>query len=102
MSQTGASLSFGTDELKSIDSFRRRTDTAVLTVMFTDIEGFTELTDSRGEEHANRVRRIHDDVLEGIITRDESGIVVKPFVPASTMRPPMQAESTLAATGSTA
>lgn len=77
MSQTGASLSFGTDELKSIDSFRRRTDTAVLTVMFTDIEGFTELTDSRGEEHANRVRRIHDDVLEGIITRDESGIVVK-------------------------
>jgi class 3 adenylate cyclase len=70
-------LALAPAELESIESFRRVKDTAVLTIMFTDIKGFTQLTDEKGEEHANKVRRLHDDVLERIITAEGAGIIVK-------------------------
>lgn len=77
MSDPAPALAFGADELQNVESFRRRTDTAVLTIMFTDIEGFTELTERKGEEHSNHVRALHDTLLEGIITRDAAGLIVK-------------------------
>ena len=46
-----------------------------VTIMFTDIEGFTELTDRKGEEHSNHVRHLHDELLDGIITRDGAGLI---------------------------
>lgn len=77
MTHSGDDLHFAAAEIQTVDSFRRRTDTAVLTIMFTDIEGFTELTDREGEEHSNRVRRLHDTLLDGIITRGGAGLIVK-------------------------
>ena len=64
-------------EIASIESFRRLKDTSVLTIMFTDIVGFTQLTDERGEHHSNEVRHLHDEVLEGAITEGAAGLVVK-------------------------
>jgi class 3 adenylate cyclase len=77
MSDPVPRLTLGSEDLESVETFRRLTDTAVLTIMFTDIEGFTDLTDREGEEHSNRLRRLHDQILDGIITRGDSGLVVK-------------------------
>ncbi len=77
MSDSAPPFELGQAELESVDRFRRLRDTAVLTIMFTDIVGFTRLTDERGEQHSNAVRRLHDDVLESVITRDDAGVVVK-------------------------
>jgi class 3 adenylate cyclase len=65
------------DEIASVESFRRLKDTAVLTIMFTDIVGFTELTEEKGERHSNEVRRLHDEVLEAAVTDGDAGLVVK-------------------------
>lgn len=65
------------DEIASVESFRRLKDTAVLTIMFTDIVGFTQLTDERGERFSNEARRLHDEVLVGTITEGGAGLVVK-------------------------
>jgi class 3 adenylate cyclase len=65
------------DELASVESYRKLKDTAVLTIMFTDIVGFTQLTDERGERFSNEARRLHDEVLVGTITEGGAGIVVK-------------------------
>ena len=70
-------LQLDASDIASIESFRRLKDTAVLTIMFTDIVGFTQLTDEKGEHHSNEVRRLHDEVLEGAITEGGAGIVVK-------------------------
>lgn len=70
-------LSLAADEIASVESFRRLKDTAVLTIMFTDIEGFTRMTDERGERHSAEVRRVHDELVEGAITRGSAGLVVK-------------------------
>ena len=77
MSDPVPRLTFASEDLESVETFRRLTDTAVLTIMFTDIEGFTELTDREGEEHSNRLRHRHDEVLDGVITRGNAGMVVK-------------------------
>lgn len=65
------------NEIASVESFRRLKDTAVLTIMFTDIVGFTELTEQNGERHSNEVRRLHDEVLEAAVTEGAAGLVVK-------------------------
>ena len=36
------------DEIISVKDYIRRKNTAVLTTMFTDIEGFTTITETRG------------------------------------------------------
>ena len=75
--EPNAPLQLADDEIASVESFRRLKDTAVLTIMFTDIVGFTELTDQKGERHSNEVRRLHDAVLEEAITEGDAGLVVK-------------------------
>ena len=77
MSESASTFSLGRAELESVDRFRRLRETAVLTIMFTDLVGFTELTEERGEQHANTVRRLHDEILESVITEGEAGVVVK-------------------------
>ncbi|MDA1104836.1 MAG: adenylate/guanylate cyclase domain-containing protein [Gemmatimonadetes bacterium] len=77
MSATTPPLELGAAELASVESFRRLKETAVLTIMFTDIVGFTQLTDEKGEQHSNEIRRLHDEVLESEITRGGAGVVVK-------------------------
>jgi len=77
MDELASSVSLADDEIQSVESFRRLKDTAVLTIMFTDIQGFTQLTDQKGERHSSQVRALHDEVVEGIITRGNAGLIVK-------------------------
>lgn len=51
--------------------------TTVLTVMFTDIKGYTELTESKGEAYVDAIRKAHDQLLTGIIEHKQAGLVVK-------------------------
>src|SRR5690242_14785734 len=65
------------DELQRIDQYRRDKNTSVLVVMFTDITGSTEFAEKHGEEAYNALRRRHNDILLGIIERDDAGRFVK-------------------------
>jgi class 3 adenylate cyclase len=65
------------EECAVIDDFRKSKDTAVLTIMFTDIKGFTSLTEEKGDAHANAMRRAHDQILVRAIEEQRAGKVVK-------------------------
>lgn len=64
-------------EMQVIDQFRRLKSTAVLTILFTDIKGFTQMTEVQGEAYSNKLRKHHDDVVVPVIERDGGGRVVK-------------------------
>ncbi len=64
-------------ELTLVDRFRQSRNTSVLTIMFTDIQGFTRLTEERGDAFSNEVRQSHDSLLVPIIERDGAGRVIK-------------------------
>ena len=65
------------NELNAVDKFRQSRNTSVLTIMFTDIQGFTRLTEERGDAYSNEVRKSHDGILVPIIERDGAGRVIK-------------------------
>lgn len=65
------------DDLQRIDQYRRDKNTSVLVVMFTDIAGSTEFAEIHGEEAYNALRRRHNEILLGIIERDDAGRFVK-------------------------
>ena len=65
------------DDISGISSYIKSKNTAVLTIMFTDIKGFVELTESLGEEQAKQIRMKHDEVLQRIIERDNDGLIIK-------------------------
>ncbi|MDE1153172.1 MAG: adenylate/guanylate cyclase domain-containing protein [Micavibrio sp.] len=65
------------NDIQVIDQFRRQKSTAVLTILFTDIKGFTRITEEHGEAYSNTLRRHHDDVVVPIIERDGGGRVIK-------------------------
>ena len=64
-------------ELNLVDRFRQSRNASVLTIMFTDIQGFTRLTEERGDSFSNQVRQNHDALLVPIIERDGAGRVIK-------------------------
>jgi class 3 adenylate cyclase len=64
-------------DIQVIDQFRRQKSTAVLTILFTDIKGFTQITEEHGEVHSNRLRRQHDELAVPVIERDGGGRVIK-------------------------
>jgi len=64
-------------ELGLVDQFRQSRNTSVLTVMFTDIQGFTRLTEEKGDAYSNEVRRTHDSILVPIIEEGGAGRVIK-------------------------
>ena len=70
-------LKLSSNELSSIDQFRRLKETSVLVIIFTDIKGFTELTERKGELHSNAIRHAHDDIIVGLIEKDGDGKVIK-------------------------
>lgn len=72
-----AQIAISPTELDSIDHFRKGQDTAVLTVMFTDIQGFTKMTEEKGEQYSVKVREKHDAVLKAAIEQDARGMIVK-------------------------
>lgn len=64
-------------EILSIQSYIQQKNTAVLTIMFTDIKGFTEITEQKGEQYASRFRSIHDEILTKVIEKDGMGLIIK-------------------------
>ena len=71
------SLNLTNTELNSIDDYRKKKNTAVLTIMFTDIEGFTALTDEKGESYVHYLHAEHDRILSGVIEAGNVGMVIK-------------------------
>lgn len=65
------------DDISGISSYIKSKNTAVLTVMFTDIKGFVALTETLGEEQAKAIRVEHDDIMRQVIERDNDGLIVK-------------------------
>lgn len=64
-------------ESNSLRDYISSHHTTVLTVMFTDIKGYTELTEQKGEGYVEEVRRAHDKLLRDIIEEDYSGLILK-------------------------
>ena len=64
-------------ELKSVDNYRKLRETSVLTVMFTDIKGFTDITEEKGEIFSAKVRKTHNSILIPIIEENNEGLIVK-------------------------
>ncbi len=64
-------------ELQQVDRFRQSRNTSVLTIMFTDIEGFTRLTEERGDAYSDAVRKTHDGLLVPVIESGGGGRVIK-------------------------
>ncbi len=64
-------------EFSSIDDYRKKKNTAVLTIMFTDIQGFTALTENKGETYVHELHSAHDKILVDTIEEGGAGIVIK-------------------------
>lgn len=50
---------------------------ATLTIMFTDIEGFTGLNETYGDVFAFNVRKLHDCVIDSVVEKSNSGRILK-------------------------
>ena len=54
-------------DVQRVEHYRRRKATAVLSIMFTDIERSTELREELGEIEFERVREEHDSIVGRIV-----------------------------------
>ena len=70
-------LDISNGEKTSIDEYIKRKNTSVLVVMFTDIEGFTRITEEKGDSYASELRGHHDEILRKIIEENDAGLVIK-------------------------
>lgn len=77
MTEVPFNLPIDEKELNLVDGFRQSRNTSVLTIMFTDIQGFTRLTEEKGDGFSNEMRRAHDGILVPIIEREGAGRVIK-------------------------
>lgn len=68
---------FQANDLSKISDFIHRKNTAVVTTMFTDIKGFTEISEKKGDEYSHSLRQAHDSLLKEIIEAEDKGIIVK-------------------------
>ena len=64
-------------EILSIQSYIQSKNIALLTIMFIDIKGFTELTKQQGEQYATRFRIHHDEILTQAIEENSAGLIIK-------------------------
>lgn len=65
------------EDIALVDTYRKLKNTSVLTIMFTDIKGFTQLAEEKGEVYSNTVRKLHDEILTNAIEEEGEGKVVK-------------------------
>jgi class 3 adenylate cyclase len=64
-------------ELSNVERYRQLRQTSVLVILFTDLKGFTELTERRGERYALELLKRHDEILVKTIEEANGGLVVK-------------------------
>jgi class 3 adenylate cyclase len=65
------------DEINKIDEFRKAKQTAVLAILFSDIENSTYATEKLGEQSYSKLRHIHDELFIRIMTHENSGKIIK-------------------------
>jgi class 3 adenylate cyclase len=70
-------LELTSQELSSVERYRQLRQTSVLVILFTDLKGFTELTERRGERYALELLKKHDEILVRTIEEANGGLVVK-------------------------
>jgi class 3 adenylate cyclase len=70
-------LLLNSQDLQKVDEFRLSCDTAILTILFTDIVGFTNLTDRFGDDVSNQIRQVHDGLFSKIILESKSAEIIK-------------------------
>ena len=70
-------ISIDNGDTNTIDAYIRRKNTSVLVIMFTDIRGFTRLTEEKGDIYTNELRNHHDMILREAIEADDAGLVIK-------------------------
>jgi class 3 adenylate cyclase len=74
---TEGQVSLNAGDLQAIDSFRKQRNTSVLTIMFTDVKDFTRLTEEKGDEYSDRMRKLHDGILVSTVEEGGGGKVLK-------------------------
>lgn len=72
-----AGVDISNNEIKSISDYIKRHNTAILVIMFTDIQGFTRMTEVKGEMYSSRIRKYHDEIMVSTIEENDSGKVIK-------------------------
>ena len=77
MNMSKNNLFLNQKEIQQIEQFRQSNKTAVLTILFTDIVGFTKFTEDAGEKISTEFRHIHDELFTKTITRDGAGEIIK-------------------------
>jgi class 3 adenylate cyclase len=77
MAEQNHFITFDKQQLALIDEFRKRRNTSVLTIMFTDMKGYTQMTEKMGDEYSNRMVDLHDALLERIIEAEGAGKVLR-------------------------
>ena len=70
-------FSISPQDITSIDQYRKQKNTAVLTVMFTDLKGFTRLAEEKGDEYSAKLRESHDYILAATIQENNAGLIIK-------------------------
>jgi class 3 adenylate cyclase/CheY-like chemotaxis protein len=63
--------------INTAEEYRRRKVTSVLTIMFTDIAGSTELREELGEVSYEHHREGHDEAVRGLVESANAGCIVK-------------------------
>jgi class 3 adenylate cyclase len=72
-----AAVALASDEAHALEAYLRSKRTAVLAILFSDIEGWTRMTEERGEAYAAQVRKFFRAQTVEIAQRDGAGWVVK-------------------------
>ena len=75
--ERGTPLELTHQELSSIEQYRQRRQTSVLVILFTDLKGFTDIAERRGDRHAVELLHRHDEIVIKAVEEGGAGLVVK-------------------------
>ncbi len=70
-------VNFSDNDYKNLYEYIQSKNTAILVVMFTDIKGFTKLTETKGDRYANDLRMKHDEIMREVIEKENAGKIIK-------------------------
>lgn len=65
------------EEIQSLHDYIQERNTAILVIMFTDLKGFTQLTEEKGDRFSNNLRKFHDHTMLSIIEENHQGKIIK-------------------------
>jgi class 3 adenylate cyclase len=77
MNDNSHDLSLKANEIQTIDDYLKNSKTSVLTILFTDIQGFTEYSDLNGDQKTSGMRQVHDQIMQEEIENNQTGKIIK-------------------------